>query len=233
MNLKAHINRFSIIGLAGLCLMEIRGHAAEDEGTVRLNHWLVSQTNITSWHADFIQTRNLKALTQPLTTRGSVWFVAPNRFRWELGQPPQSIALRTEGDLLVLAPKLKRAERYSLTEFAKGPMKDLASLMDTGFPRDAVAFKKQFELLGAGETNGVYQFRLAPRQSAVRKLLPELSIGISANDSQLRTTTLRFTDGSTLRNDFTNATVNIAIDPSLFAAALGNDWKVTEPMKQP
>ena len=202
------------------------------DADVRLNHWLTAQTNFTSWRADFIQTRSLKALTQPLISHGRIWFVAPNLFRWELGVPAKSVALRTESDLIVLAPSLKRAERYPISEMAKGPIKGLASLMDTGFPRDATAFKKQFEMLGADETNGVCNFRFAPRESAIRKLLPELSIGVSLHDFSLRTTSLQFADGSILRNDFTNSEVNPRIDPALFVAPLDAQWKVTEPMKQ-
>src|SRR5215831_15574805 len=73
-----------------------------------LTSWLAAQTNIHSWSADFIQTRVLKSLAQPLTATGHVWFAFPNRFRWELGNPPQTIAVREAGELLIVYPKLKR-----------------------------------------------------------------------------------------------------------------------------
>ena len=196
-----------------------------------LGRWLARQTNVTSWSAEFVQTRHLKALTQPLTTPGRVWFVAPDRFRWELGAPAQSVALRANDDLLVLAPRLKRAEKYSLAAFAQGPMKDALALLDTGFPRDAADFRRRFDLLGLGQTNGTYAFRLQPRAASARKLLPELTIIVSTNDFSLSGTELVFTDGSRLRNDFTNTVDNPVIDPALFQAPLDATWKVTEPMK--
>ena len=67
-----------------------------------LGAWLDSQTNIQTWSAQVIQTRELKSLTQPLTATGHVWFAAPNRFRWELGDPPQTIAVRQAAELLIL-----------------------------------------------------------------------------------------------------------------------------------
>src|SRR5436190_174385 len=79
-----------------------------------LGAWLNSQTNIQTWSAEVIQTRALKSLTQPLTASGHVWFAAPNRFRWELGNPPQTIALRQPEQMLVIYPKLKRVEKYPL-----------------------------------------------------------------------------------------------------------------------
>src|SRR5690242_4121856 len=64
-------------------------NARAAETSTILSTWLNAQTNIQSWSADFVQTRTLKSLTQPLTATGHIWFAAPNRFRWELGNPPQ------------------------------------------------------------------------------------------------------------------------------------------------
>src|ERR1043165_6866300 len=54
--------------------------SAADANTLVIN-WLNAQTNIHSWSADFVQTRTLKSLVQPLTNNGHVWFTAPNRDR--------------------------------------------------------------------------------------------------------------------------------------------------------
>src|SRR5207253_1472077 len=71
-----------------------------------LTAWLSAQTNIQTWSADFAQTRTLKSLTQPLMGTGRVWFAAPNRFRWELGNPAQTIAVRQPDELSVIYPRL-------------------------------------------------------------------------------------------------------------------------------
>src|SRR5947208_1264401 len=68
--------------------------AAASDTAGLLDSWLAAQTNVHSWTAEFTQTRKLKALAQPLVTTGHVWFVEPNRFRWEIGQPAQTIAVR-------------------------------------------------------------------------------------------------------------------------------------------
>ena len=221
----------SVLLIPLLTLLGANTALAGPEDDALLNRWLARQTNVTAWSADFVQTRHLKALTQPLTTPGRVWFVAPDQFRWELGTPAQSIALRAKDDLLVIAPRLKRAERYSLADFASGPMKDALALLDTGFPRDAADFHRRFDLLGLARTNDTYAFRLQPRAAAARKLLPELTIVIGTNDFRLSATELVFTDGSRLRNDFTNATENPVIDPARFKPPMDATWKVTEPLK--
>ena len=90
------------------------GHVLATDASSALNAWLNAQTNIQTWSAEVIQTRALKSLTQPLIAKGRVWFAAPNRFRWELGDPPQTIAVRQPEQMLVIYPRLKRAEKYSL-----------------------------------------------------------------------------------------------------------------------
>ena len=57
-----------------------------------LTAWFAAQTNLQTWSASFIQTRSLKTLVQPLTSTGRVSVASPDRFRWELGDPPQTIA---------------------------------------------------------------------------------------------------------------------------------------------
>src|SRR5262249_13832307 len=75
-----------------------------------LTSWLNTQTNIQAWSADVIQTRTLKALTQPLIATGHVWFAQPNRFHWELREPTPTIAVRNADEMLVITPRLKRVE---------------------------------------------------------------------------------------------------------------------------
>lgn len=225
------IGRAAFAGALLVCLCRAVDAFAADADAV-LGRWLSAQTNVTTWSADFVQTRHLKALTQPLTASGHVWFAAPDRFRWELGRPPLSIALRAGDELLVLAPKLKRAERYPLAEAAQGPMKDALALLDTGFPRDAAEFRRRFDLLSLSEEGATYAIHLRPRSASARKLLPEITVVVAAEGFALAATELRFADGSRLRNDFTNAVKNAVIGPDRFTSPVDATWKVTEPLKK-
>src|SRR6266516_4257266 len=113
-SLRSDLARVGPASRLSLLLALIGGNllAADSEST--LTRWLAAQTHIQTWSAEVIQTRALKSLRQPLTATGRVWFAAPNRFRWELGNPPQTIALRQPEQMLVIYPKLKRVEKYPL-----------------------------------------------------------------------------------------------------------------------
>src|SRR5476649_727547 len=131
--------------------------AAQGVGNdAQVNKWFEVQTNLQSWSGDFTQTRSLKVLSQPLVSTGRVW-VKPGEFRWELGQPVQTIVLRRPDQLLIIYPRLKRAEKYPLDAVPTGPMKDALALLDASLPRDRATMEKSFALLSAMETNSILQ----------------------------------------------------------------------------
>ncbi|MCI0541554.1 MAG: outer membrane lipoprotein carrier protein LolA [Verrucomicrobiales bacterium] len=197
-----------------------------------LRSWLGAQTNIQSWSADFVQTRTLKALTQPLIATGHVWFAAPKRFRWELGQPPQTIAVRQTDEMVVIYPKLKRAERYPLTGHATGQWRDALALLETGFPRSQAEMDAQFKVLSLSQTNGIVELALQPKSLQARRMMPRIMIGFATNDFALRSTELQFADGSTMRNEFHSAQLNSPVEELTFRPKLDADYKIVEPLRK-
>ena len=202
------------------------------EAGTPLASWLSAQTNLQTWSAEVTQTRALKTLTQPLIAQGRVWFAAPNRFRWELTSPSQTIAVRQPEQMLVIYPRLKRAERYPLNGEQPGPWKDALSLLEAGFPRSQAELESRFNVVSQTVSNAVLDVVLQPRSPSARRLMPQIKITVATNDFTLRATELQFADGSTMRNDFANAKLNPKLEDDLFAPKLEADFKIVEPMKK-
>lgn len=215
--------------LAGICLVNSAVHATDTTDT-QFNKWFEVQTNLQSWSGDFTQTRTLKVLNQPLVSTGKVW-VTHDKFRWELGQPVQTIVLRQPDQLLIIYPRLKRAEKYPLGQVPSGPIKDALALLDATLPRDRTTMEKNFQLLSAAETNSILQMTLQPRSDSARKFIGQIIIGFHTNDFTIAATEMRFADGSSLRNDFTNVIINQPIEPDRFQEKLPPDYTVVEPLK--
>jgi outer membrane lipoprotein-sorting protein len=207
-------------------LFALRAFAADQEEIIA--SWLAKQTNVQTWAADFVQTRNLKALTEPLTSTGRVWFQAPQNFRWELGQN-QTIAIRSNETMLVIYPRLKRAEKYDFAAAGPSEWKDALSLLQTGFPRSRAEIDHQFKILSLTETNHLYELALQPKSAGARKMMPQINVFISTN-ATLAGTELVFVDGSTMRNDFRNVQTNATV-AGKFDLSLPPDYKLVEPMK--
>jgi outer membrane lipoprotein-sorting protein len=201
---------------------------AADTNTV-LDAWFAAQKNLHTWSADFVQTRALKTLTQPLVAKGHITFAVPNDFRWELGQPAQTIALRHGDEMFVIYPRLKRAERYPLGAGTPTEWRDTMSLLQAGFPRDRKEFDAQFQILSLMETNGTWEMSLQPKSTFARRMMPELRLGLATNDFSLASTELVFVDGSRMRNDFTNGVWNPVLDEKIFEWTPPANYKVTDP----
>jgi outer membrane lipoprotein-sorting protein len=200
-----------------------------DETNLVLDSWFAAQKNVRTWSADFVQTRALKTLTQPLISKGHITFAAPNDFRWELGQPAHTIALRHDDEMFVIYPRLKRAERYPMGAGTPTEWRDTMSLLQAGFPHGREEFDSQFQILSLTQTNGAWQLSLQPKSVFARRMMPELHIGLATNDFSLTSTELVFVDGSRMRNDFTNAILNPTFDENLFKWNPPEDFKVTNP----
>ncbi len=213
------------------CLAATILHAHEDEYDVQFNKWFAAQTNMQSWSGDFTQTRSLMALAEPLKSAGKIW-VRPGQFRWELGQPPQTIVVRNPDELLIMYPRFKRAEVYALDKIPPGPIKDAMALLDVSIPRDRATMEEHFQLLSATITNSVLQMTLQPKSTSARQFIGAVVIGFHTNDYVIAASQMNFSDGSTLRNDFTNVIFNQPMDPKLFETNLPPDYSVVEPLNQ-
>lgn len=198
-----------------------------------VSSWLAAQTNVHSWSANLVQTRSLKSLTQPLPpAQGHVWFAAPNRFRWELGNPAQTIAVRATNEMLVIYPRLKRVERFPLSGQQAGPWKDALALLEAGFPRSAEQLEAEYKILDQSVEDPIVKLVLQPKSAAARRMMPQIQIEFDRGDLALHATELRFADGSIMRNDFSNAVLNPAISPDQFSPSIPSDYKVVEPLRK-
>ncbi len=194
-----------------------------------LSTWLDHQSRISTWAATCLQTRVFSSMNQPLVSTGRVSFCAPNRFRWELGQPARTIAIRGEKDLLILYPKLGRAERYSLEGNKLAPWQQALALIEAGFPRTAEQLKTQYQLISEAITNGTCEVALEPRSPGTRNLLVEVRIVFATNTLSLLSTEMVFANGSLLRNEFTNQVVDETLPPETFNTTIPEGFRQAQP----
>jgi outer membrane lipoprotein-sorting protein len=201
------------------------------EASPQVTAWIAAQAKIQTWSADFVQTRTFKTLSQPLKESGHVWFQAPNRFRWELGHPVKTLAVRAPKEMLMFYPRLKRVERFPLTE-AAGPWKEAMALLEAGFPRSLSEMESRFNIRSQNVNGTRCEMELQPKSASARKMMPRIAITFDTKDAALLATELEFADGSKMRNDFSNPVLNPKVEDSMFAPDIPSDFKVVEPLKK-
>lgn len=205
--------------------------AGTDPAEQILNSWLNRQAQVKSWSADVLQIRKLKSLVRPLESKGRVWFAQPNRFRWQLGEPPRTIATRTDRELVIVYPRLKQVERYPISAASNSAWKEAMALLDVGFPSDPEAFHSRYELVSTKRSQKGWVLELRPAAKEALRLLERVRLEVSADDFILLATELVFPDGSTMRNQFSNHRLNPELDETLFEAEIGEGYQVINPLE--
>ena len=194
--------------------------------------WLAQQKEIRTWSADVVQIRKLKSLVRPLKSRGQVWFLQPNRFRWQLGDPPRTIAVRKEDELLIIYPRLKQVERFAADDAVDPAWKQALALLEVGFPSDAETFFARYKLVSTKQFKKSWRFELRPAADEARRLLDRVTVEVSKRDFALLATELVFPDGSTMKNLFIHRQLNPELDETLFDFEIGEGYIVTNPLKK-
>ena len=232
-NLKKMISRLILICcLTGGLQVILPVMAGAEVSTGLVDQWLEHQAQIRTWSADVLQIRKLKSLARPLESTGRVWFRQPNRFRWQLGDPPRTVAVRTADALTVIYPRLKQAERYPISGVSDPAWKQVLTLLEVGFPSDKDTFYSRYEVLSARRTDSKLIFEVRPSSSAARRLLEKVHLEVSSEDFTLTVTELVFPDGSSMRNQFSGHQLNPDLDDGLFRVDLGEDYQMVEPLKR-
>ncbi len=217
-------------------LLILLSSAEADPGTDSsrefLNAWLDQQGKIKTWSADVVQIRNLRSLVRPLKSRGKVWFLQPNRFRWQLGDPPRTIAVRKDDELLIIYPRLKQVERFAGGEDIDPAWKQVLGLLEVGFPSDADTFFARYEVVTTTRFKKSWKFELRPAAKIARRLLDRVTVEISARDFALLATELVFPDGSTMKNQFIHRRLNPDLDEALFDFEIEEGYTVVNPLQK-
>jgi outer membrane lipoprotein-sorting protein len=231
------ITRLAMKGILPAVLLLILLSSAEagtdtDSSREFLNTWLDQQAKIKTWSADVVQIRNLKSLVRPLKSRGQVWFLQPNRFRWQLGDPPRTIAVRKNDELLIIYPRLKQIERFAGGEDIDPAWKQVLALLEVGFPSDAETFFSRYQLVRTTRLKKSWKFELRPAAEMARKLLDRVMLEISTRDFTLLATELIFPDGSTMKNEFIHRRLNPELDEGLFDFEIEEGYTVVNPLQK-
>ena len=181
-----------------------------------VKRWIIRQNDLHAVTADFTQTRSLAALRSPLQSKGRLWFISPDSFRWELGSPAKLIALRTRETIYLIQPAKKRAERSAVSATNQSVGGLGLGMMNIPFASDFANFQKQYETLAISTDGTCCHLALLPHDPQARKMLTSLQLDFNTTNGHLLSFEITTRDGSSLRNDFSNVKINTKINPSVF-----------------
>ncbi len=187
-----------------------------------LETWLKRQSSITSLDASFTQERKLPALKEPTTTKGRLCFVKPDKVRWQLGDPFETLAVSDGETLTLIDAGAKTARRTGVDS----PQAARFSLLSGKAFETAEKFYQTFEVIESRVTAGIHQYTLKAKDRRVRSQIPWIFLDIDPERNELRALEMELQDKSRLRTVFEKPRFNVKLDESLFRPDLtGYDVK--------
>ena len=177
-----------------------------------LDAWLKRQVSITTLDAGFTQERKLPALKNPTTTPGHLSFSKPDKVRWQLGEPPESLAVSDGTTLTLIETATKTARQTGVNS----PQAARFSLLSGRVFQSPESFYQAFEIIGSRVEAGIYQYTIKSKDRRVRAQIPWIFLDIDPEKSELRAMEMELSDKSRLRTVFSNPRFNLKLDDALF-----------------
>jgi outer membrane lipoprotein carrier protein len=195
-----------------LCLLASAGFATAQSLEAPLDAWLARQESIRSMDVEFVQERRLPALKQPTTTTGRLSFSKPSLFRWQLGEPAETLVV-SDGTTVTLIEAAARTARVVSADSPRAAR--FAALSDKAF-QNREAFHQAFEVVESRVSSGIHQFTLRPRDRRFRSNVPWIFLDIDPATAELRAMEMELQDKSRLRSIFRTPVFNKELPASLF-----------------
>ncbi len=177
---------------------------------------MASQKDVRSVSADFIQTRALRTLRSPLSSKGRLWFKAPDWFRWELGTPPKTIIIGTPKGLTIIQPEKKLARRKPLAP--PGTPSEAEALGMIRFPGGGSfeEFERQVKVLALEKSGANCRLTMLPRDAQAARRLSAINLTFDTETGHWISFEMVTREGSSIRNEFRNVEINPKIERALF-----------------
>ena len=195
----------SLVAALPLCASD--AVAADADGVVEA--WLAGQADLRSLTAEFTQERRLREGRRPIVSEGTFSFEAPGAFRWQLGEPPVTVAVQEQGgDLVVANLKRKRATVYPPESLEKEEAAMGFSFVEAGFPETLAEFEKNFTVQGVESKDGIYHVTVKINDRRTSIGLRKMVFFIADGSFELRGFYLRFRDSSSVTMRFSGVKKN-------------------------
>lgn len=177
-----------------------------------LHAWLKKQATILTLDATFTQERKLPALKVPTSTRGRLTFKKPDLFRWQLGEPAETLAISDGITLFLLQIKENSARQIP----ADSPQASRFSLLSGKAFQSISSFDQAFEVTAWRVESGIHQYTLKPKDRRLQGQVPWIFLDIEPTKNTLTALEMILQDKSRVRTIFDRPKINHSIAPGLF-----------------
>jgi len=197
--------------------------APVDPGLQIIQRWLQTNSNVATLRINFTQTRTMKSIKVPIRQEGSLWLdYRTGLFRWQTGDPPQTIVTKHRDDIIIIRTPGKK---YEVRPAGSGASPGMAALAG-GFPKTLEKFQQKYRLLEVRQQDKTFRIKTQPLGAGGRGV-GSFTFVIEADHYRLLGIEVDLEDGSSLHTVFDDVELNAPIPAGLFTPDL-TGYKQTE-----
>jgi len=197
----------------GFCLASatLRAQSSAPDMSV-VERWLASNAGVASLCIDFTQTRRMRSVKVPVRQEGTLWLdYAKDRFRWQTGDPAQTIVVSLGPNILIIRTP---AKRYEVRPAGTGGAPGMAALAN-GFPRSLSEFKRRYRVLEVRPEANTRRIVTRPLGEGGRGV-SAMTFVIDGSHYRLLGIEIDLEDGSSVNTVFRRVQTNVILPPELF-----------------
>jgi outer membrane lipoprotein-sorting protein len=212
-----------------LCLLTGRLAVAADEeltpaeGATLLQQLRDVHLKQPDFQATFTQQRNSHLLNKPVVSEGSIDFSAPDKFRQEVRTPSPSTTVCDGHTMWIYYPAFNDVEIYTLGQ--RSFFDESVQALTAGLNFEHIDEYYNFR---AFKDAGGYRLELTPKKPALRRMVDEIILELSADFLPLRTD-ITLPKGDHLSTDYHNGR-RTPLPASLFEFTPPAGAEITHPL---
>jgi outer membrane lipoprotein-sorting protein len=169
-------------------------------------------SDVKNLKADFKQIRHMDILTEPLVSVGICYFEEPDKLRWELTRPYQSILIYNANDIAKFNVADGKVEKLNLgaEDLMRGILKQIISWIQGDFDKAADIYDLK---IFKGEK---YKLVLTPKSDELTKSIQSIEMVFNADLQNISSVQINESGKNYIKIEFLNTMNNIDIDKLIF-----------------
>lgn len=181
-----------------------------------VQRWLATNSGVDSLQIDFTQTRRMRSVKLPVRQNGTLWLdYGAHRFRWQTGDPAQTIVVSQGKNILILRTPMKR---YEIRPAGSGGAPGMAALAN-GFPRTLAEFQQRYRVLEVSPQANTKRIVTRPLGAGGRGV-ETFTFVVDGSHHRLLGIEIDLEDGSSVNTVFSRVQTNVGLARDLFKPSL-------------
>jgi outer membrane lipoprotein-sorting protein len=182
------------------------------------------QKGLKTLKVNFVQTNQFRMLSKPQVLRGSLALEKPDTALYKYTWPTPLYFLVKDGDLLVYDPGQKKA----MVQDIRRHQNRILRYLGVGQPMEEL--QRNFEIVWAGEEDGVAYLRLVPTKLKMKRKIAVLNFWVDVHTGYLKSFEVVELEGDRIRFDFSHWEANPPLTAASFKVDIPPGVKVRRQM---